>query len=403
MNQQTPDIITRLARFGRRKFKPRVCIADGKAPIRIFLADALEDFGFVICEYAIAAELSAVFEAGAPDLVVLGSSVDGIESREILEILADRQFDGRVLPIGPRDSILLAAIRQFGEESGIAMLPTLPTPFGVATLRESVAMFLPIGAAPSPPVDVAEALEAGWLELWYQQKIDARTLVPRGAEALVRLRHPAWGVVAPARFIPDDDDPNFRSLSNFVIGRALDDWHYFVERHGPIDISINLPLSFLEDRQAIRDLCRQIPTHPAFNGLLIEIASAEAFRNLRLVADVAGQVRFHNIAVSIDDLGIEWPSLIELDTFPFAELKVDRQFVTGSADDRLKQTVCRAIVEFAAGHGARTVAEGVETRADFLSAHEMGFDLVQGFLFGKPMGSRKFARSALAQPVLMLR
>jgi EAL domain-containing protein (putative c-di-GMP-specific phosphodiesterase class I) len=92
-----------------------------------------------------------------------------------------------------------------------------------------------------------------------------------------------------------------------------------------------------------------------------------------------------------------------LDSFPFAELKVDRQFVTGCANDRLKQTVCRRIIELAKGYGARVVAEGVETRADFVAANEMGFDLVQGYLFGKPMALKKFARSALSQPVVVAR
>jgi EAL domain-containing protein (putative c-di-GMP-specific phosphodiesterase class I) len=82
-----------------------------------------------------------------------------------------------------------------------------------------------------------------------------------------------------------------------------------------------------------------------------------------------------------------------LRSFPFVELKVDHQFITGSADDRLKQSVCRRIIELAQDHGARTLAQGVETRADFITAHGLGFDLVQGYLFGKPMGIRKFARS----------
>jgi EAL domain-containing protein (putative c-di-GMP-specific phosphodiesterase class I) len=111
------------------------------------------------------------------------------------------------------------------------------------------------------------------------------------------------------------------------------------------------------------------------------------------VIDVARQLRLHNIAISIDNVGAEWPSLMGLRSFPFIELKVDHQFVTGSADDRLKQSVCRRIIELAQDHGARALAQGVETRADFVTAHGLGFDLVQGYLFGKPMGIKKFSRS----------
>jgi EAL domain-containing protein (putative c-di-GMP-specific phosphodiesterase class I) len=334
-----------------------------------------------------------LLDAQQPDLLVLGLSVNGFEVGNILETLVRKNYAGKVLVIGQPDSIMVKAVRQIGDEYGIPMLPSLPTPFSAGTLRDSVAALLPVEPAPSPAVDVAEALKAGWLELWYQQKINVHTLVPCGAEALVRMRHPAWGVVPPAYFIPDDKDPHFRALSAFVINRAIEDWRYLLEQQGPVDLSINLPVSFLGDGQLVRDLCRAMPDHPAFGGLLIEIDSAEVIDNLDLVIDVARQVRLHNIAISIDNVGTEWPSLMGLRSFPFVELKVDRQFVAGCADDRLKQTVCRRVIELAQDHGARALAQGIETRADFVAAHGMCFDLVQGYLFGKPMGIKKFSRS----------
>ncbi|HEV7463510.1 MAG TPA: EAL domain-containing protein, partial [Methyloceanibacter sp.] len=84
--------------------------------------------------------------------------------------------------------------------------------------------------------------------------------------------------------------------------------------------------------------------------------------------------------------------------FPFVEVKVDRKFVTGCADDRLKQSICRRILDLADGYGARTVAEGVETWADFLAVRDMGFNPVQGFLFSKPMSAGMFAQTCWAVP-----
>lgn len=385
--------------FGRRKVTPRACVADSKKHLRAFLTDVLEDLSFVTSECAKADELGMILETQLPDLIVLGLSVDGIEAGKILEILVRRKFGGKVLAIGARESVIVRAVQQVGAEYGLAMLPPLTTPFAAGTLRERVTTLLPGEPTPSPAVHVSEALHAGWLELWYQQKIDARSLVRSGAEALVRIRHPTWGVVPPAYFIPADDDPHLLRLSDFVIDRVGEDWCYLLQQQSATDISINLPVSFLKDRQIVRDLCRKMPAHPAFGGLLVEISSAEAIQDLDLVIDAAKELRFHNVAVSIDNLGADWPALMGLDAFPFAELKVDRQFVTGCANDRLKQTVCRHIIELARGYSTRVVAEGVETRADFVTANEMGFDLVQGYLFGKPMGLKKFARSALAHPV----
>jgi EAL domain-containing protein (putative c-di-GMP-specific phosphodiesterase class I) len=144
-----------------------------------------------------------------------------------------------------------------------------------------------------------------------------------------------------------------------------------------------------------------MPKHPAFEGLIVEINGDDLIRHLPLAKQAARQLRLLNIGISIDDVGAEWPLLMEIDDFPFVEIKVDQSFVAGCADDRLKQSTCRRILELADGFGARTVAEGVETRADFLATREMGFDLIQGFFFAKPMEPRKFARRILGRPVTM--
>uniref|UniRef100_Q07I46 Response regulator receiver modulated diguanylate phosphodiesterase n=1 Tax=Rhodopseudomonas palustris (strain BisA53) TaxID=316055 RepID=Q07I46_RHOP5 len=396
-----PEGQAMLSTFGRRRVAPRACILDRKPHLRTFLADTLEELRFVTSDCSNAGELPALLGAHQPDLLVLGSSIDGLEAARVIDLLADRGFSGHLLMICARDSIMSGAIRQLGFERGLLLLPTLSTPFSSRMLRECVAPLLPAEPAPKPAVDVAEALKAGWLELWYQRKVDARALTLCGAEALVRMRHPSWGVVAPAAFLPDGNDPHFRALSEFVLARAIEDWHYLLQRHGPVDLSINLPAGFLQNPQAVDDLCRWMPAHPGFGGLIVEIDAADAADGLAGLAEVARGLRFHNIGIAIDRVGADWPALMHLDMFPFVELKVDRQFVTGCADDRLKQTVCKRIVELARDYGARCTATGIESRADYVTAHQIGFDLVQGYLFGKPMAVQKFARSASSRPLRM--
>lgn len=396
-----PEERTSQPTFGRRKMTPRVCIFDRKPHLRTFLADALEELRFVTSECDDIGELPALLDAHQPDLLVLGSSSEGVEAARVIDILTEKGFSGHVLMICARETIMSGAIRQLGLGRGLSLLPTLATPFSSQMLRESVAALLPPEPAPRPAVDVAEALKAGWLELWYQRKVDARSLMPCGAEALVRMRHPSWGLVAPAAFLPDRNDPHFRALSEFVIARAIEDWHYLLQRHEPVDLSINLPAGFLQNQQAVDDLCRWMPKHPAFGGLIVEVDAAEAAANLPSLAEAAKRLRFHNIGIAIDRIGTDWPALMHLNSFPFVELKVDRQFVTDCADDRLKQTVCRRIVELARDYGARSTATGIESRADYITAHGIGFDLVQGYLFGKPMPLKKFARTATSRPLRM--
>jgi EAL domain-containing protein (putative c-di-GMP-specific phosphodiesterase class I) len=279
------------------------------------------------------------------------------------------------------------------------MLPLLPTPFSDKDLRDCVAALLPKQQVTAPVVDVGEALHGDWLELWYQPKVDARSLSVVGAEALVRLRHPTWGVFPPNRFLPAHGDPHFFALSEFVAARAANDWRYFLDRTGPVELAINLPMTFFERGDAAEALSRQMPRHPAFEGAIVEFDAADVVRNPALALRTARLLQLHNIAVAIDDVGADWPALTAFESFPFVELKVDRAFVAGLAGDRLKEVTCRSIVEFADRVGARTVAEGIETRPDFIAARALGFDLIQGFFFAQPMEAPKFARRVLGKPM----
>ncbi|MDO9411011.1 MAG: EAL domain-containing response regulator [Pseudolabrys sp.] len=395
-HSNTPDAV---ATFGRRKVAPRACVADSKQHIRDFLREAVEDLDFVCSECDCAASIDALLADNPPDLFIIGLSGGGIAANDILETLHRLHYTGNVLIFGAESSPMTTALLRVGEELGLGMLPLLSTPFNDHELRLRTAGLQPLDQPPSPAIDVAEALHSGWLDLWYQSKVDLHSLSLSGAEALVRLRHPTWGIVPPACFLPDAGDPNCRKLSEFVIKRAMEDWRYFQTAYGNVDLSINLPAAFLQDPGAVDDLAKHMPRHPAFSGIIIEIEASEILENLEQVKAMARRLQLLNIGISVDKLGEEWPALMTMDYFPFVEIKVDRQFISGFGDDRLKQWNCRRILELADAFGVRTVAKGVETRADFIMARELGFDLIQGFFFAKPMEARKFARRILGHQI----
>lgn len=388
-----------VASFGRRKVAPRVCVIDSKSHIRRFIRNALEGLGFLAFDCALSEHVGAVLAERQSDLIVLGLSAGGVAANQLLAALAAADFAGKVLIFGPPASPMVTAIQRIGMQLGLGMLPLLPTPFSDDDLHERVSELMPADDLPSPPIDVAEALHANLLELWYQPKIDVNSLNLRGAEGHIRVRHPTWGTVPPECLIAGRDDLHSGALSEFVMARAMQDWHYFVSQYRSVELAVNLPISFFRDPAAVESLGRLIPRHPSFEGMLIELNGKELVRNLPLAKQAARQLRSHNIGLSIDDLGADWPLLQELTEFPFVEIKVDRSLVSRCADNRTKRSACRRIVELADGFGARTVAKGVETRADFLEARDVGFDLIQGFFFAKPMKPRKFARSMLTRVI----
>lgn len=384
-------------RFGRRQVTPHACIVDRKPHLRAFLAETLVEFGLVPRQAADAAGVLAANSDVPADLVVFSLPPALTDTAEFLHRLAGSRFEGKVLLLGPEDSTALAEAQRLGARLGLAMLPPLETPFRVEDLAARVRALNGVNMPLEAPVNVAEALAHNWLEVWYQPKIDAGTLMARGAEALCRMRHPVWGVVLPASFIPAYDDPHLRYLSEFVISRVCKDRLYFSDWR-LIDTAINLPSTLLRDDDFCDLLCRAASGSGSAGPLVLEINSAEIIRDLHFAQGVAERLRRYGIQLAIDGVGPEWPMLTGLSDFPFAEIKVGPAFIQGCATDGPKRAACGAIVAFAKQAGVQTVAHGVENRADLNAVRAMGFDLVQGFLFAKPMEARKFARSLNKRP-----
>ena len=118
--------------------------------MRTFLAETLQDLSCVTRECASVAELGAELDLRPPDLVVIGLAAGGIEACEVMELLAAKGFDRKVLVLGPRVSPMVAAIRELGAKLGLAMLPLLPTPFSQADLRNCIAAVFAPNDVPAP-------------------------------------------------------------------------------------------------------------------------------------------------------------------------------------------------------------------------------------------------------------
>ena len=208
------------------------------------------------------------------------------------------------------------------------------------------------------------------------------------------MRHPAWGIVAPDAFIQSDSDPQFRALSEFVVGRAIADWIDFVECRSPLELVIPLPIAIFEDSEFVDKLCLRLPDHAALAKLTVEISSIDVSRDTELVKKAARRLEAYNVALSIDDVMAE-ASWVDVGDFPIAELQVDQSFISGCANDRQKRAACGKVLTIAERLGARTTAKGLDASADFRAVCDMGFDLGQGALFAKPMDAHRFARTAL--------
>jgi EAL domain-containing protein (putative c-di-GMP-specific phosphodiesterase class I)/FixJ family two-component response regulator len=350
-------------------------------------------------------------KANPPDVVVLDLALGHTDAVEVMRQLEVIGFGGDVLLMTGRDGSSLDEIRRVGLRRGLSMLPALRKPFRAADLQQ--AFSAPPerhGTTPSPAqgdgvaaresrIDLAQALQENWLELWYQPKIDLKSLAICGAEALVRARHPDYGLIPPARLLPEPGHRLYHPLSNFVVRRALSDWSHLAAAGLPLKLAVNLPVAVVQAPEFVGSVRTQLPDDPRFPGMLFEITEDDMVRDPHQIHEVASQLKLYGIALSIDDFGRAYSSLSRLFDLPCVELKIDRSFVDGCAGDQRKHALCETVMNLAHRFDITVCAEGVERIEDLRCLISLGCDTAQGYFFARPMELDAFIERAAGMAI----
>ena len=244
--------------------------------------------------------------------------------------------------------------------------------------------------SPDGKIPLAEVLRKNWLEVWYQPKIDLRTLRLTGAEGLVRARHPKRGVLGPHMFLPGATEHDMLAMTERVILGALRDWEAGAANGMSLKLSVNVPVTALVKLPLAKMLKAERPRSTEWPGLIMEVTEDEIIHDLEIANDVAESLRAFNCTLALDDFGAGYSSLARLRQLPFSELKIDRSYVMNCNSDKINAGLCETIVELGTRFGLKTAAEGVEPTHETHKLQAMGCNIGQGYLFAKPMPRNEF-------------
>jgi EAL domain-containing protein (putative c-di-GMP-specific phosphodiesterase class I)/FixJ family two-component response regulator len=391
---------------GQSSAAPLAYILDDEPQVLAIVGKILASVGFLAHQFATPATLFAELKKISPELIVLDLALGQSDAVEVIRQLETLPYAGKVLLISGRDQVTLAEIQRIGERHGLTMLPPVQKPFRVADIKKSLAAATEAqsGQPPAPRqavepretvqarIDPAEALRNSWLRLWYQAKIDLKSMTVCGAEALLRALHPELGIVSPTNFLPGNGSEIYQPLTKFVVLQAMADWEHFAGEGQPLKLAINVPVSTLQSPAFVGLVRSALPKKPGFPGLLVEVTEGDMLLDPNGIREIGTQLKLYNVSLSIDDFGSAHSSLSRLRDLPFVELKVDRSYVSGCATDGAKQSVCAAAIELARGFGLTVCAMGVENVEDLRTLINLGFHSAQGFLFARPMDSISFVK-----------
>ena len=244
------------------------------------------------------------------------------------------------------------------------------------------------------------AIERQEFETYYQPIVHLESLRCESLELLVRWRHPELGLVSPADFIPIAEDSG---LVGRVGAQVLDAacrqhvaWRaagYEVPR-----FALNLSAVQLRDRRHLASLAETLVQHGMSpTQVELEITETTLMQDGDRTLAILEALSHAGFGLSIDDFGTGYSSLAYLKSFPVGKLKIDKSFIRDMTRNPDDEAIVRMIVALARTLHLDTVAEGVETQAQWQALQRLGCDYAQGYLFARPMSAVELEQGSLGQ------
>ncbi len=234
------------------------------------------------------------------------------------------------------------------------------------------------------------AIDRHELMVLYQPIVDLATSTPVGVEALVRWKHPSWGMVVPSEFIGIAEETGMiRELGLHVLEEACRQWVAWQVAsmdEASFTLSVNVSPRQLRDPSFVSEVGR-ILTRAGLPPSHLTLEITESF----MVEDPASaRARLHElkalgVRISMDDFGTGYSSLASLQDLPLDILKIDKVFVDHIAEDPRRTAFAQAIIRMGKTLGLGLIAEGVETAEQSEQLQSLGCRFAQGFYFSKPV------------------
>ncbi|MBA8883224.1 EAL domain-containing protein [Dokdonella fugitiva] len=238
-----------------------------------------------------------------------------------------------------------------------------------------------------------QAERNGELRVFYQPQLDGQTEDIVGMEALIRWEHPELGMISPGFFIPLAEESGLIiPIGEWILRAACRDTRRWQLQHGlPLRIGVNLsPLQLRQPNlvQVVADVLKETGLDPHL--LDLEVTESINVKSIPNLLETLHGLRGLGCGISIDDFGTGQSSLDYIKRFPADRIKIDQAFVRNIGVDPDDEAIVRATISMAHNLNREVVAEGVEIEQhlDFLRAE--GCEVLQGFLFCRPLPAASF-------------
>lgn len=243
--------------------------------------------------------------------------------------------------------------------------------------------------------DLRNAVKRNEFVVFYQPKVDVNSKKITGMEALVRWVKPGVGIIAPNKFIPLAEETGLIVPIGLEVLKlaCTENMKWQKAGYPPVRVAVNLSARQFQQKNLVEiiiEVLKNTNLQPCY--LELEITESIALNDFEFTIEVINKLQLMGIHISLDDFGTGYSSLSYLKNLPINTLKIDKSFIDDITVSSRGRDISKALVMIAHSFNLIVVAEGVETEEQFQLLKEQGCDVVQGYLFSKPVCSEEFEK-----------
>ncbi|MGI4850579.1 MAG: EAL domain-containing protein [Janthinobacterium lividum] len=235
--------------------------------------------------------------------------------------------------------------------------------------------------------DLSEAIEQDQLKLVYQPKVNLKSGLCEGVEALVRWVHPQLGMISPGEFIPILEKTLLvNQFTKWLLETSLGHLNLWNRQGFSLKCAVNFSMKNFEDPSLFSELRHLLKTYNIPTGHFeIEVTETAIPANLDRVADILQSCREEGIKISVDDFGTGQSSMKYLFKLPLDCIKIDQVFIRSMMNNSAAEAIVRSAIILGHELNLQVVAEGIEIEEEYEKLKSLGCDCGQGFYFACPM------------------
>jgi len=372
----------------------RILVVDDSATMRDMLTQYLQTGDYTVATANSGEQALDLLKTEKYDIIITDLEMPELDGYGLIRSISELDWDPAVILVSQHDERARHAARELAMAYSVNLLGTLSKPIDKTLLFASlneVASTRSASYSGSETIlaesEFMRGLMTDGLAPVFQPKVDLNTGKLVAAEAFARWRAPGGGLLGAGAVIRVAREKGYMDVLTYrMLELALEQQGKWKREGKIVPLSINVSSENLRKEDfadVVSGLAEQFDVEP--DMVRLELAESDFQVDERIPLEVLSRLHMRGFGLALDDFGTGFASLMRLQSIPFDEMIIDREFIGRASDDKVARIILDSAIDLSHKLGLKCTCEGIENEELLKMARELGADLVQGYHIGKPM------------------